>query len=117
MKVARCVGDGRPIRDTSSGRARCDEPRSRREHAALDGGADAFADLLGERRLRRSIEFQQQRLGHAAVVHDFCWFLVLFSESEEGQFGGQRRATAMNIKDVIVAARLALATPAERESR
>ena len=51
------------------------------------------------------------------VVHDFCWFLVLFSESEEGQLGGQRRATAMNIKDVIVAACLALATPAERESR
>jgi hypothetical protein len=93
------------------------QTRSRREHAALDGGADAFADLLGERRLRRSIEFQLQRLGHAAVVHDFCWFLVLFSESEEGQLGGQRRATAMNIKDVIVAACLALATPAGRESR
>ena len=52
--------------------------RSRREHVALDGGADAFADLLGERRLRRSIEFQMQWLGHAVVVHDFCWFLVFF---------------------------------------
>jgi hypothetical protein len=26
-----------------------------------------------------------QRLGRAAVVHDFCSFLVLFFESEEGQ--------------------------------
>ena len=86
--------------------------RSRRQHAALDGGADGFADLLGERRLRRSIEFQLQRLGHAAVVHVFCWFLVLFSESEEGQIGGQRRATAVNIKAVIIAACLAVATPA-----
>jgi hypothetical protein len=28
MKVARCVGDGRPIRDTSSGRAPCDDELS-----------------------------------------------------------------------------------------
>jgi hypothetical protein len=89
---------------------------SRREHAALDGGADAFAELLGERRLCGSIKFQPRRLGHAAVVHDFRWFLVLFSGSEEGQLGGQRNATAMNIKAVIIASCLAVATPAAAQS-
>ena len=55
--------------------------------------------------------------GNAAVVHDFCWFLVLFSESEEGQLGGLTRATAMNFKAAIIAACLALATPAAAQSR
>src|SRR3984893_2467240 len=58
-----------------------------------------------------------QRLGHAAGVHDFCSFLVLFFESEEGQLDGHRRATAMNIKAVIIAACLALATPAAAQGR
>jgi quercetin dioxygenase-like cupin family protein len=42
--------------------------------------------------------------------------LGVFSESEEGQLGGQRRATAMNIKAVIISASLALATPAAAQS-
>ena len=65
------------------------QTRSRCEHAALDGGADAFADLLGQRRLRRSIKLQLQRLGHAALVHDFCAFLVLFSGPKKGIYTGQ----------------------------
>jgi quercetin dioxygenase-like cupin family protein len=58
-----------------------------------------------------------QRLGHAAVVHDFCSFLVLFFESEEGQLDGHRRATAMNIKADIISACLAVATPAAAQGR
>jgi quercetin dioxygenase-like cupin family protein len=42
--------------------------------------------------------------------------LVLFSGSEKGQLSGQRKATAMNIKAVIIASCLAVATPAAAQS-
>ena len=72
--LGRCRSPGfrRTGRQVQPGR----QTRPWREHAARYGGADAFGDLLGERRARRSIEFQ--RLAHAPMVHEFCQFLVLF---------------------------------------
>src|SRR5712692_2445730 len=43
-------------------------------------GSGGFSDLLSQRRLRRAVEFQLKRLGHGLVVHDFCVFLVLFTD-------------------------------------
>jgi hypothetical protein len=41
------------------------QTRSRGEHPVLDGGADAVPDLLGQRHLRRSIEFELHQPSHA----------------------------------------------------
>ena len=134
-------GEGRPIRDVRSGRARSDDQlgrgelfvrrahgasrdaelgcqvlpgwqtSSRGEHAALDGGPDTFADLLGQRRLRRSIKLQPQRLGHTFLVHDFCAFLVLFCGPRYEHLLMQRR-TPMKIPFIFGAACAAIAIAA-----
>ena len=77
--LGRCRSPGfrRTGRQLQPGR----QTRPWREHTARYGGADAFVDLLGQRRLRRSIEFQRQRLAHAPMVHEFCQFLVLLRNS------------------------------------
>lgn len=59
------------------------QARARCEHTTLNRHADAFSDLLSQRRLRRAVEFQLKRLGHGLVVRDFCAFLVLFSDPAE----------------------------------
>ena len=69
------------------------QARSRREHAALDGGPDAFADLLGQRRLCRSIKLQPQRLGHTPWYTIFVRSWYFFMDHGNGTYGGQRSTT------------------------
>jgi hypothetical protein len=74
------------------------------EHATLDGGPDSPANLLHQRRLRRSIEVQSQRIGHAPVVYDFCPILVLFCGLGQGHLGCKGEQLTMKI--LFLSARL-----------
>ena len=62
---------------------------SRCEHAALDGGPDTLVDLLGQRRLRRSIEFQPQRLVIPLGTRFLC-VLGAFLWTREGHLWTKR---------------------------
>ena len=55
------AGDAKLRREILPGR----ETRTRRKHAALDRRADALSDLVSQRRLRRTVDVQLKRLGHA----------------------------------------------------
>ena len=54
------------------------QTRSRRQHTAFDGGRDALADLLGQRRLPGPIELQFQRLSHTLLGTRFLSLLGTF---------------------------------------
>jgi hypothetical protein len=75
---------------------------------------DATSLSGGGLRLRTSIEFQGQRLGHR-------WYTIFvsfwYSRSAKVQLGGQGRTTAMNVRSGLVAACLAVATPAAAQTR
>jgi quercetin dioxygenase-like cupin family protein len=55
-------------------------------------------------------------LAMASVVHDFCRFLVLLSAPGQGRLGRQKRTTIINLRFVIIAACLAVATSAATQT-
>src|SRR3984893_12831159 len=128
----------RSLRDMGSGRPRCDDElrcaqlfvsrahgaagdaklrrkvlpgrqaRAGCDHAPRNRRADTLSDRLSQRPLRRAVEFQLKRLGHGLVVHDFCAFLVLFSDPRKGIYSSGRRR-AMKMRTIIGAASAAIA--------